>query len=172
VEPGEVGTADRVQYRRSRRRRNRKKHGRRHMSVEDLYLNELATASSSEDDHLARVSDLKSFFENLNTPSSETVVCVAATKSPVVEVTPLVRSKLSMFENPNSAEDEGKRERHVVPEEIHSDWPSVRKTSCKFGSPSHSLTSSSSSSGKGSGKEQPKGKEQGKAKGSRSKRDS
>ena len=72
VEPGEVGTADRVQYRRSRRRRNRKKHGRRHMSVEDLYLNELATASSSEDDHLARVSDLKSFFENLNTPSSET----------------------------------------------------------------------------------------------------
>ena len=70
MEPGEVGTADRVHMRRSHRRRNRKKQARRHMSVEDLYPDELATASSSEDDHLARVRDLKSFFENLN--ASET----------------------------------------------------------------------------------------------------
>lgn len=46
---------------------------RRHLSVENLYQDEHAmTSSSSEDDHLARVSDLKSFFENLNTTSGTT----------------------------------------------------------------------------------------------------
>ena len=94
-------------------------------------------------------------------------------KSAAVDVAPLERSKLSVFESPKPLEtvDEGKREKHA-PEDIHAEWPSVRKTSSKFGSPSHSLTSSSSSSsGKGSsGKGS--GKEQGKAKGNRKKRDS
>ena len=66
MEPGDIGTADRVRLRSRRRRKNRKKHGKRHMSVEDLYPDEHATTSSSEEDHLARVSDLRSFFENLN----------------------------------------------------------------------------------------------------------
>ena len=119
----------------------------------------------------------------------------AATNTPVLEVAPLERSKLSVFENPGDCVDERKGEKHS-PEEMHGDWPSVRKTSCKFGSPSHSLTSSSSSSsGKASGKEQgttgkssvkeqgttgktsgkekgSSGKSSGKAKGSKSKRDS
>ena len=46
------------------------------MSVEDLYPDEHATTSSSEEDHLARVGDLKTFFENLNKtdhPASKTV---------------------------------------------------------------------------------------------------
>ena len=66
VEPGEVGTADRAQLRNHRRRKNQKKRGRRHMSVEDLYPDGHTNTSSSEEDHLARVSELKSFFENLD----------------------------------------------------------------------------------------------------------
>ena len=53
-----MSTVDRASLRNHRRKGSRKGRGLRRMSVDDL--------SSSEEDHLARVSDLKSFFENLN----------------------------------------------------------------------------------------------------------
>ena len=76
VEPGDVGTADRAQLRNRRQRKNQKKRGRRHMSVEDVYPNEHANTSSSEEDHLARVSELKSFFENLDKAAANGRFCV------------------------------------------------------------------------------------------------
>ena len=54
-----MSTADRAaSLRNHRRKEKRKGRGLRRMSADDL--------SGSEEDHLARVSDLKSFFENLN----------------------------------------------------------------------------------------------------------
>lgn len=72
VEPGDISTADRAHLRNRQRRKNQKKRGRRHMSVEDMYPDEHATTSSSEEDHLARVSELKSFFENLDKAAATT----------------------------------------------------------------------------------------------------
>ena len=231
VEPGDLATTDRVHLRNRRRRKNRKKHGRRHMSVEDLCPDEHATTSSSEEDHLARVSELRSFFENLNSsdiasekhraPLSSlslslslsllpqhssllthslallhsltlflicqsltlahslslssvcrgkqhtaiSLIAAAKAKSPVMEVAPLQASKLSVFENPSNS-DEGKRNGYA-PEEMTANWPSVRKTSCKFAS-----SSATESTTSGSAKPKSSGKEQGMTKRNRRKRDS
>ena len=90
--------------------------------------------------------------------------------SPVVEVAPLERCKLSRFENNSSLETvaEGKKNEHC-PEEMTVDWPSVRKTSSKFASSSESAVSTTSSP---PAKPKSSGKEQGRSKGNRKKRDS
>ena len=66
VDRGHSATVDRAGHRNRRKRRSQKGRGRRHMSVEDVYPYDHATTSSSEEDHLARVSELLHFFENLN----------------------------------------------------------------------------------------------------------
>lgn len=64
MEPGDIDSRDKIHFR-TNKRHNQTGRSRRHMSVEGLYLDDYA-GMTSEEDHLARVSDLKSFFENLN----------------------------------------------------------------------------------------------------------
>jgi hypothetical protein len=153
VEPGDMSTVDRASLRNHRRKGSRKGRGLRRMSVDDL--------SSSEEDHLARVSDLKSFFENLNKSDA-----TAVTKSPVVEVAPLEHRQWSVFED-QSRQEEKKKKKHKEQRggkedegRTHVEWPPLRKTGVRLVSPQPSTQAATSkfSSAKGAGKEQSKSK--------------
>ena len=60
-----MGSRDHVRLR-NYKRYDRMKLSRLHKSVDDLYPDDCGSSTCSEEDHLARVSHLKNFFENLS----------------------------------------------------------------------------------------------------------